>query len=781
MRYFISAASKNTLVADIEKLVIISSAVHYRFEGRLFAYAPYAREIDLWADLFPAVWIAAPCRDHQQPPEDCGAFVKSNIFIHPQKGTGGLKLRDKIKQIFILPRLIFDLSRVMQKADAIQVRCPGNLGLLGIFLAPFFSRYRIAKYAGQWNGYPQEPFTVRLQRFLLRSRWWGSPVLVYGNWPGQPAHIIPFFTSMLSRDQMTRAKNSWGKKIGNPPRILFVGRLSAAKNADILLTALAHLKKEGILLHCSIVGEGHERRTLENLAASLGLNETVIFEGGMSFERALRFYENADVLALASETEGWPKAVAEAMAFGLICIGSDRGFTAQMLGGGRGLLVAPRDITALVNALRHIAKNPDPYETMRAKAAAWAQAYTLEDFKEAIAESLSRYWKIPRSDFKKNELYREAGAVMKPAGIMHLIDSLDAGGAERMAVNVANHLPRSRYQVHLCVTRREGPLRSEISPDVKYLCLNRKSTFDLSAVKCLVNYIRAHNIEILHAHSTSLFLARWAGLFSPSSKIIWQVHFGRQAIKSRPAGIYRFLTGGVSRIIVVDPSLLEWCRNKLGMKGGRARFIPNFVSKPKDLKPVSNLPGKPGSRIVCLANLRPEKDHRSLLQAAAKVVQQISGVHLLLVGEAFDPSYLNLIKKEIDQMGLSGDVSLLGERADIWGILQACDIGVLSSASEAFPLALLEYGAAGLPVVATNVGSCAEILEEGRAGILVPPREPEKLAAALISLLGDPEQRRIFGDRLRNRVRENYSPESGIQKICEVYEAALGLSVSEKK
>jgi hypothetical protein len=92
----------------------------------------------------------------------------------------------------------------MAESNAIHVRCPGNLGLLGVILAPLFSDKLIAKYAGQWNAHKGERKILRLQRAILKSPWWKGPVTVYGEWENQPAHIIPFFTSMMSADQIDK-------------------------------------------------------------------------------------------------------------------------------------------------------------------------------------------------------------------------------------------------------------------------------------------------------------------------------------------------------------------------------------------------------------------------------------------------------------------------------------------------------------------------------------------------------------------------------------------------
>lgn len=384
------------MASAANRLLVVSHVRHYRHGGRLYAYGPYAREIDIWADLFPQVVVAAPCRP-AAPPGDCLAFTRCNISVSPQRETGGRTLKAKAAQILALPLLVWDLSRAMRQADAIHVRCPGNMGLLGAILAPLFSRRLVAKYAGQWNGYPGEPWTVRLQRAVLRSRWWRNGIVtVYGEWPGQPKHVVPFFTSVLTDEQVARARRAVeARNWTGPLRALYVGRLSRAKNVDVVLESVAELRREAIGVECDIVGGGPERSRLEELSRSLHLEDCVRFHGAVDFDRVLSFYEAASVLVLPSQTEGWPKAVVEAMAFGLVCIGSDRGVLSRMLGEGRGIAIPPGDAKALAAALRRAVHDPEGCVGMRARAAAWAQRHTLEGLREALRELLSERWGEP--------------------------------------------------------------------------------------------------------------------------------------------------------------------------------------------------------------------------------------------------------------------------------------------------------------------------------------------------------------------------------------------------
>jgi len=362
---------------------------------------------------------------------------------------------------------------------------------------------------------------------------------------------------------------------------------------------------------------------------------------------------------------------------------------------------------------------------------------------------------------------------MNGVGVMHLTDTLDAGGMERMAVNLVNFLPRDRYVVYMCTTRREGPLADLVAEDVGRLRLERSQRFDISAVYRLVTFIRAHNIQILHAHNHSLFIAAIASLFPPYPLVIWHDNCGYNALVERPAWLYRLAIGRASGTVAVNQNLVEWSQRRLGMSAKRVWYIPNFVEIAKPTDQPLQLPGTASERIVCVANIRPQKDHFTLLRAMALVVRQVPSAHLLLVGAATDKAYFDLARKEIVQLGLDQNVSLLGERQDVSTILKASTIGVLSSASEGLPLALLEYGMAGLPVVATSVGDCPRVLDEGRFGILVPRGSHDQLAEALLSLLKSPERRSVLGRQFHRHVYEVYNPNSIIEQFCQVYEMVL--------
>jgi len=362
----------------------------------------------------------------------------------------------------------------------------------------------------------------------------------------------------------------------------------------------------------------------------------------------------------------------------------------------------------------------------------------------------------------------------KRIAVMHVIDTLAAAGAERVAVNIVNHLPRDKYAPYLCTTRADGPLDELVVSDVVRLRLQRTSRFDLDAVTRLRRFIRSNDIRILHAHSASLFIAQVATI-GMDTKIVWHAHYGRYALDDQRAYHYRLGTRGIGGVFTVSQEMAEWCSRRLRVPSQSIWYLPNPVSLDESATTLTSaLPGKKGTRIVCLANFRPEKDHFTLLRAMSRVVRDVPRAHLLVAGRTNDRNYREQVESQCFALGLDNNVSILGERHDVSAILQSCDLGVLSSISEGLPMSLLEYGAAGLHAIATAVGQCSEVLDNGRTGVLVPPSNVEALAKAMTLFLQSPERRRQFADRFRERVTKVFSSQTVVRQISDIYETILG-------
>lgn len=361
---------------------------------------------------------------------------------------------------------------------------------------------------------------------------------------------------------------------------------------------------------------------------------------------------------------------------------------------------------------------------------------------------------------------------MNRLGVMHLVDTLSAGGAERMCVQLANALPRERFAAHVCATRHSGPLEKEIAPHVRFLSLRRRGRFDALAILRLRRYVREHGIRILHAHGTSAFTAVAVRALTPGVAVVWHDHYGRRADLNFVPWPYRMLRRGLRGVIVVNEKLRAWAGDRLDVPRERIWMLPNFAAR-RGTEIEPGLPGNPGFRVVQIANLRPPKDHPMMLRAMRRIVDAEPRAHLLLAGHAADDEYGRTVTQLIGRLGLARHVSVLGLRDDVPAIARECAVGVLSSAAEGLPLALLEYGEAGLAVVSTAVGDCRALLEPLGGGCLVEPGDSGAMAEAVLALLRDPERRRRQAEAFRAIVRKDYSEEAAIRRVVEIYENAL--------
>lgn len=352
--------------------------------------------------------------------------------------------------------------------------------------------------------------------------------------------------------------------------------------------------------------------------------------------------------------------------------------------------------------------------------------------------------------------------------VLQLIDSLAIGGAERMSVNLANTLSKKGVGSFLCATRKGGDLEAMVASEVSCLILGKRAPVDLKALWRLAGFVRKNQIDIIHAHSSSFFTAILVKLLT-GVRVVWHDHYGNaELLDKRPIKSLRYASVLFDYVVSVNETLAKWSRKHLLISKNRIAYLPNFAElTPTHTNP--QLPGEPAKRIVCLANLREQKDHMTLLRAFNTFHKQHPDWHLLLVGEDRNDAYSASLKAYIAKEGLKDVVHILGSCSDSADILLASTIGVLSSVSEGLPVALLEYGLAKLPVVCTDVGQCSEVLDHGRYGVLVPPSVPDALADALAALASSQVQREVYAVRFCNYVKKHYGKDAVIGDVMKLY------------
>jgi glycosyltransferase involved in cell wall biosynthesis len=176
--------------------------------------------------------------------------------------------------------------------------------------------------------------------------------------------------------------------------------------------------------------------------------------------------------------------------------------------------------------------------------------------------------------------------------------------------------------------------------------------------------------------------------------------------------------------------------------------------------------------IGSVANISPKKGYDVLIRAVAKARQEIHDLACVIVG-ADDHGMREGLERLGDSLGLGGRLRFVGFQEKVCPYLDAMDLFVLASVDEGFGIVLLEAMASGKPVVATAVDGPPEIVEDGQSGLLVPPRDPEALAKALVDLLKDPQRRASMGNRGRERVQTVFSLDSQMQTLTGLYDRLL--------
>jgi glycosyltransferase involved in cell wall biosynthesis len=350
--------------------------------------------------------------------------------------------------------------------------------------------------------------------------------------------------------------------------------------------------------------------------------------------------------------------------------------------------------------------------------------------------------------------------------VLQIIDSLEAGGAERLAVNLANELVDGVDSSALFCTRKEGLLKETINDNVNYLYINKRKTIDFKALRKAHRFIRSEKITVIHAHSSSFFFASQLKLVNPKVKLVWHDHYGdSENLKSRTHKVVKICSRLFHAIISVNEVLRSWSNQNLNCN--RVYYLQNFTTQPNYSARINEIFGEPGFRIVCLANLREQKNHLYLLNAFKFVLGRFNRSTLHLIGADNQDDYSRSIKEAVISLNLEKEVMIYGSRLDTADLLSHMNLGVLSSRSEGLPISLLEYGMNKLPVVVTDVGACSEVV--GGCGQVVGINEVNDLANAIALYLENPELAANQASEFHQRVVQNYGSKPYIEKLLKIY------------
>jgi sugar transferase (PEP-CTERM/EpsH1 system associated) len=371
--------------------------------------------------------------------------------------------------------------------------------------------------------------------------------------------------------------------------------------------------------------------------------------------------------------------------------------------------------------------------------------------------------------------------------ILHVIETLEMGGAETVVANLVNNMSPG-FHPGVCCLVSTGSIAKRIRPDVEIIELGKTGEGnDYRIPFRLAKILESRRIDIVQSHDwgTLLETVGAAALARTAA-----VHMAHGPTIHYPAGdgwapmkrwvrrrTERLASLKLKRAIAVSEVVRRELVEHIGIPAKKVVLVHNGIDLTS--KPLENLEekrqrlgwGAGDVLLITVGRLAPIKNYSVLLQALAMAAVGTPKLRLVMVGDGSERSKL---EAEAGQLGLASRVIFLGERSDVKDWLAIAHIFVLPSIYEGISIALLEAMAAGLPAVVSRVGGNPEVVVEGQTGLLVESGDAAGLAFAMVELAGDEMRRRRMGVAARSRVEDEFDLAKTVQRYEEIYLQALG-------
>ena len=381
----------------------------------------------------------------------------------------------------------------------------------------------------------------------------------------------------------------------------------------------------------------------------------------------------------------------------------------------------------------------------------------------------------------------EAGSGSSRLRVLHLLHSFESGGTERQAVELLKRLDPVRYDVRLAALRRHGPLYAQIEhrfPTVPEFPLT--SFYDRNAVRQLRRLcalLKVERIDILHTHDfyagmLGVVAARLTGIIAITGQrnmrqsdrlahkwgqrfIVRMAHRVMGNSKAIRDQIIHARTAPPQKLVVIPNGLATWepVEDEATIRTNR-RIRHDALCRELGIETNAKLIG-------IVANLRPVKGHRYLIEAAPRILQHHPAAHFVLVG---DGELREELKKLVMRLGLGSHVHWLGWRADASNLTAAFTLSVLTSLHEGLPNSVMEAMAAGTPVLATAVGGVGELIRDGETGFLASAADAKALASRICRVLANEDESLNIGMRGRSFVMSQFTMQRMVSDVQDLYD-----------
>lgn len=367
--------------------------------------------------------------------------------------------------------------------------------------------------------------------------------------------------------------------------------------------------------------------------------------------------------------------------------------------------------------------------------------------------------------------------------VLTLINTVSTiGGAERLAANFAFRLDPERFEPIVCTTRRppgetfDDELRAA---GVRVIALDRGTRADLVAWAPLVSLLRREPVDILHSHKhgANVWGAVLGRLLRVPVVIAHEHAWSWEGQALRRVLDRELIARGADVVLAVSENARRRMVEEEGIDARVVRLLPNGIpplAPPSGRDLRGELGIDPAAPVVgTVSVLRSEKALDLLIRAAGRLAPGFPGLRVLIAGRGDEEARLRGL---VEELGLAETVLLLGPRDDVPDLLATLDVAACCSDFEGSPLSVMEYMAAGLPVVATRVGGVPELIDHGVHGLLVDPRAVDQLADGIARLLADTDARRKMGEQGRERQKREFDIDVTVRRLEALYEELVRAS-----
>ncbi len=338
---------------------------------------------------------------------------------------------------------------------------------------------------------------------------------------------------------------------------------------------------------------------------------------------------------------------------------------------------------------------------------------------------------------------------------------LAVGGQEKLLVELARHVDRSRFALTFVSLGDRGDLAGDLETcGARVIAMGEPLGLKPRLLYRLTRLFRRLRPDVVHAHDHRALFYGGPAAWAARVPLLINTRHGRNShFTPRQVAVGRQLARLADWYVCVSDDVKAQCVAE-GIAHSRLLTIKNGIN----VEQFAYSGPCPGGPVVAVARLSPEKDIANLIRAAAQAAERARDLRVEIAGGG---PCLEELEQLAASLGVADRIRFLGEVHDVPAVLARARMFVLPSLSEGIPLTVLEAMACGLPVVATRVGGLPEVVDDGVTGLLVPPADPAALAEAVLEVWNDPYRRDRMGRAGGRRAQEHFD----VRRMVAEYEA----------